>query len=569
MTIEALKQLRESEDRVEFKEAKRNFSFNGGTRSDAADRRKCVLGYVVALANEGGGHLVLGMTDDRPHQVVGSDFATGRMGNTENDIYVHLQIRVHIEELFEDGKRVVVFRIPGRAIGTTLKFEGVPLMRTGDGLRPMSDDMLRSILNEQEPDFSAKVCPGLTVDDLDPEAITLMKNAYAAKQKNPAFAHLGTGQALSDLGLVVGNGLTYAALILLGKRDVINRHLPQSRIIREFRADEAQIHHDGREVFEGPLYKTLDAVWGAVNDPRLNRKTPVQFGGYLFDIFSLNEQVVREALLNAVAHRDYAIQSEVVVKQYPERLVIHNPGGFPKGVTLENLVTVSSTPRSRLMTEVMEKTGLVERSGQGVDKIFSITLSEGKPEPDYTASDAFQVTLALSTRIVDRAFHIFIKSYQESGKEPKLGVEQIITLCKVREGVQHNLKQPVVEQLMAMGMLVRPHHSAKRYQLPESYHVMVHDGLRIGKRYMTNEISPVVLALQSGLMKIGDLAAITGEMFTRSQLRTILQRLIEDGVGITMGRLKGTRYALSPPFANLRGETLVNEVITHLRTTHE
>ncbi len=58
MTIEEFKQLKESEDRVEFKEAKRNFPFNGGSSADPAERRKCVLGYVAALANENGGHLV-------------------------------------------------------------------------------------------------------------------------------------------------------------------------------------------------------------------------------------------------------------------------------------------------------------------------------------------------------------------------------------------------------------------------------------------------------------------------------------------------------------------------------
>lgn len=91
-------------------------------------------------------------------------------------------------------------------------------------------------------------------------------------------------------------------------------------------------------------------------------------------MYDFNEEVIREAVLNAIAHRDYTITSEVVIKQYPNKITIANPGGFPKGVTIENILTVSSTPRSRLMTEILEKTGLVERSGQGVDKIFSITF---------------------------------------------------------------------------------------------------------------------------------------------------------------------------------------------------
>lgn len=72
----------------------------------------------------------------------------------------------------------------------------------------------------------------------------------------------------------------------------------------------------------------------------------MQTGGYIFDVFDFNERVVREAILNAIAHRDYKIASEIVIKQYPNKIIIANPGGFPKGVTVDNLIIVNSTPRS-------------------------------------------------------------------------------------------------------------------------------------------------------------------------------------------------------------------------------
>src|SRR5882757_1938630 len=156
MTIEQLKQLHEAEDRVEFKEARRNYPFNGGSHKEQADRRKCFLGCVVALANEGGGMLVLGMADKTPHAVVGTDFGLDNIGALEDETYVRLSIRVHIEELFENDSRVLVTHVPSRPIGRLMKFEGVALMRTGDSLRNMSDEEMFSILSEQEPDFSAK-----------------------------------------------------------------------------------------------------------------------------------------------------------------------------------------------------------------------------------------------------------------------------------------------------------------------------------------------------------------------------------------------------------------------------
>lgn len=101
---------------------------------------------MVALANEGGGRLVLGMADKLPHEVVGTDFANGKTGALEDEIYNRLSIRVKTEELFENEKRVLIINIPSRPIGKLLKFEGVPLMRTGESLREMSDQEIFKII---------------------------------------------------------------------------------------------------------------------------------------------------------------------------------------------------------------------------------------------------------------------------------------------------------------------------------------------------------------------------------------------------------------------------------------
>ena len=87
--------LREREDHIEFKEAKHNYPFAGGSHSDVKERRKCVLGYIVAFANERGGRLVLGMADKMPHEVVGTDFAKDKVGQLEDEIYRRFYIRVH------------------------------------------------------------------------------------------------------------------------------------------------------------------------------------------------------------------------------------------------------------------------------------------------------------------------------------------------------------------------------------------------------------------------------------------------------------------------------------------
>jgi len=569
MTILELKQLKESEDKVEFKAAEHNFPFAGGSHKAQEDRRKSFLGYVVAFANEGGGRLVLGMTDTEPHDVVGSDFAQGKIGALEDETYSRLGIRVRMEELYENGLRVLVAHIPPRPVGKIMKFEGVPLMRVGESLRNMSDEEMFAILSEQEPDFSAKVCEGISIADLDEAAIKKMKDSYARKQKNPGFLQLSTEQVLTDLKLLSNGKLNYAALVLLAKKEIIHSKLPQSKTIWEFRNSEAQIHHDSREVIDEPLFIAIERIWKLINQPTLNRKYPVQSGAYIFDLYDFNEEVIREAVLNAIAHRDYTITSEAVVKQYPNKITITNPGGFPKGVTIENILTVSSTPRSRLMTEILEKTGLVERSGQGVDKIFSITLSEGKAEPDYKNSDMFQVSLMLRTEIIDKAFHVFVSQYQNSEKEPKLGVEQIITLCKIRNGIFQNLKSEIVSQLEKSGLIEKISGHTNRYTLSQEYHALVNDSLKIGKRYLVKEIELILLALQGNALKIGDLEDLLKDSLSRNQINYLKMKLMEDEVLKVEGRIKGARYSIADKYADLRGDVLLSAVIAELRGRYE
>ena len=558
MTINELQRLRESEDKVEFKEAKNNFPYNGGSHKEQESRKKCYLGYIIALANEGGGKLIFGMDDAYPHNVVGTNFAENKIGELEDGVYEKLEIRIRVEELFdENGLRVLISHIPSRPIGKMLKFEGVPLMRIGDSLRNMSDEEMFSILSEQEPDFSAKIVKDFSLEDIDNEAFQILKDSYTAKQRNPLFAQLSTSQILSDLKLITDTKLNYACLILLAKKEILNTRLPQCKIIWEYRSSESQIHFDNRIVLDEPLYKSVDQVWRLINQPLLNKKHPIQNGAYIYDIYDFNEAVLREAILNAVAHRDYSIASEVVIKQFPNKIIITNPGGFPKGVNLENILTVSSTPRSRLLTDILEKTGLVERSGQGVDKIFSLTLSEGKTEPDYSSSDMFQVTLILYSQITDKAFHIFINEYQHSDKEPKLGVEQIITLYKVRKGIFVNLKENIVTQLLSQDLIRPVSTHTNRYILADDFHKLEGEMQLIGKKYIVTEVETILLILQGRKMKIGEIEQYLKNSLNRNQIKYLLSKLKDDGILITEGVAGGTKYFLTDSYKDFRGELLV------------
>ena len=152
-TIQQLQQMRESEDRVEFKAGEGgNVSYDGRGKTNPKDRRRCILGYVIALCNEGGGRLVIGMHDNYPHRVTGTRQSQDAIGQLESDIYRDTTIRPEIYELYDEEKRrVLVIEVPSRPIGKVFKFEDVPLMRVGEELKPMSDAMYLKILQENDP----------------------------------------------------------------------------------------------------------------------------------------------------------------------------------------------------------------------------------------------------------------------------------------------------------------------------------------------------------------------------------------------------------------------------------
>lgn len=470
ITIDKLRHMKESEDHVEFKSARHNYPYNGGKHTDPRDRRHCVLGYIVALANERGGLMVLGMQDKMPHDVCGSDFAQGNVGQLEDAIYETLRIRVKAEELYEDEKRVLVIKVPSRPIGRLLKYEGVALMRVGESLREMSDTEMLAILSEQEPDYSARVCEGLLMEDLDENAVMKMVSMYADKQKNKTFINMPKEQVLIDLGLMAESKLNYAALVLLGKSAAIHKYLPQNEIIIEYRLNETSIQYTARKEFQEPLVIAIDKVWDYINQPASNPLLHVNDGPRILDIPAYNEDSIREAVLNACAHRSMQIQSSVVIKQSPKSISIINAGGFPIGVDLYNLLTTVSVPRAKRLCEVLEKIGLIERSGQGVDKIYYNNLAEGKDLPDYSESDAYQVVLKMKAEVVDPAFYLFIKKESENRNENhQLSVFHLLALHHINHGHVENVNEEMLEQLQDEGLIIQ---EGEEYRLNDVYIAM-------------------------------------------------------------------------------------------------
>jgi ATP-dependent DNA helicase RecG len=424
---------------LEFKEAKANFHFER------------LVKYCAALANEGGGSIVLGVTDKPPRRVVGSA-AFAELERTKAGLIDRLKLRIEAEEIAHPDGRVLVFTAPPRPIGIPIAVEGAYWMRAGEDLAPMTPDMLRRIFDEAGPDYSAEICQHATVADLDPTAIESLRNRWARHSANKALARRPVEKLLRDAELILPNGVTYAALILLGTHAALGRLLAQAEVIFEYRSTGRPGPANQREEFRQGFFSFYDRVWELVN--LRNDLQHFQERLVMHPVPTFSVIAVREALLNAVSHRDYRHPGSVFIRQYPRHIEIVSPGGFPPGITPDNILD-QQLPRNRRIAETFARCGLVERSGQGADRIIEECVRYGKPLPDYSRSDPHQVWLKLDGTIRDENF---LKFLERVGPETldALDPHDFLILGLIASGKRLPAElQPHVPRLLELGILDR------------------------------------------------------------------------------------------------------------------
>lgn len=447
--IKKLLEAKEGEH-IQFKEGKNRFDFE--------EAAKCCC----ALANDGGGKLVLGITDKRPRRVVGSN-SFEQPERTRMGLIEKLKVNIDFQVFDYDGKRILVFDVKGRPIGLPIQHKGVAWIYEGDTLKPMSEDMRRSIYEEIGIDFSGRICEGATIDDLDEKSIENFRSKWINKSGNKQLMTVSKEQLLIDCGAITDDGVTYAALILFGKSSSIIRFLPQAEIIFEYRSSEASGPANQREEFKEGFFSCYDRIWDIIN--LRNDKQHYQEGFFVFDISTFNERVVREAVLNAVSHRNYQFAGSIFIRQYQDRLIIESPGGFPLGITLDNILD-RQLPRNRRIAEILSLCGMVERSGQGMNLMFELSIQEAKPLPDFSGTDDYAVHVTLNGLVIDQAMLAVINQISEKCEE-MLSTEDFLTIDTLYHGRQLTDKMHSrLNRLIEMGIV--EHIGRKKYVLARS-----------------------------------------------------------------------------------------------------
>lgn len=549
-TLESWLTAREDE-RLEFKAARNDYSSDKLTK------------YMVALANEGGGHLVMGVTDELPRQVCGTQAYTNYT-KFQKQLTDLLRLRVNVTELEHPQGRVLVWSVPPHHRGVPVKHDGVYWARAGESLGPMTEDRLRELLAGYSHgwDFSAEICPGASLADLDPQCIARFRELWAqkvikdgrdrdkAERRAAEILASSDENVLADSSLLEPEGVTYAALVLVGRERALTRYLSQAEVIFEYRTDRASIHSSGRENYRRGFLGYFDELWDEINQ----HNDPVQLpaGMLRHTVFPFNEAVVREGILNAVAHRDYRSPDSVFVRQWPHELAIESPGGFPSGVTPENILG-SRSWRNRRIAEALERCGLVERSGQGYDLMLRESLREAKPRPSFEGTTEHRVVLDLRGAVEQPAF---LSVMEAIGHErlKTFDVHDFVALDEVFRTGRTTAEKVRVERLIGLGILERIGRGklilARRF-----YQAAGKTGAYTRTKGLDRPQQKSLL-LQH-LRQSGEAGASAGELsevlpgLTRSQLHGLLKELRSDGQIDLQGERRFSRWFLAAPIQSI------------------
>ena len=361
-------------EHLEFKEAKQQY-----------DTTK-LLRYCVALANEGGGHLVLGVSDKRPRQVVGTQAFQNR-GEITARILEALRMRVDVQELQHPDGRVLVFAVPPRPAGTPLHHEGAYLMRAGEELVPMSPDHLKRIFAEGGPDwFDRPAWAGAGAEEV--VALLDTQSFFDLMQLPYPTSRDGVLERLAQERLIErktdGWSIANLAAILLAKRlDAFSPELARkaARVVIYEGTNKLATRYDEPQLqgYAVGFEKLVDFVHSSA--PR-NHFVEQALRD---EVKMFPRQAIRELVANALVHQDFeATGQSIMVEMYTDRLEVSNPGLPP--IKVERFIDEFRSRNERL-AELMRRMRVCEEKGSGIDKVIHLAEVFQLPAPDFRISE--------------------------------------------------------------------------------------------------------------------------------------------------------------------------------------
>lgn len=266
-------------------------------------------------------------------------------------------------------------------------YDGRVLVRSGVQNRLLGGNEINRLASSKgSSEFEADIVAGARQDDFDGEIL----DEYLAKREARGVSKVGPlDELLFEIGAVDREGSpTVAGILLFGRNP--QAFLPQSGVVFvkfpgvDPRGEDGRAGYGRRDEINGPMARVVERSWNiiweemrvgaTVND--LQRK----------DIPEYPPFAVREALVNAIAHRNYRLSGRrIEIRMYQDRLEVISPGGLPGYITIDNIVEEHFSRNPRLVNGLFQW-GYIEELGLGIDRMIEEMVQDGHPPPEFVAT---------------------------------------------------------------------------------------------------------------------------------------------------------------------------------------
>lgn len=391
------------------------------------DSVKLVVEMAVCMANGGGGTVVFGVKDrvaTRALAILGvpPEVDVNRLKRAVYDS-TDPKITPVFEELPvpEGTGRLLLMQIhPGMPPYTDTSGGGK--VRVGKDCQPLTGSLRKRLMVETgETDATAALVPGHWQSLVSSVALEKLRTIAAAEKAPREMLALPDADLLGTLGCLHRDQLTRAGLLLCGKPEAIKGAFPGYlwTYLRMASDTAYSDRHDGTDALPLALSQFEDRI--ALDNPIRTLET----GLIHAEIRAYPTIALREALLNALCHADFRLPGPILVKQFPARLEISNPGTFVGGISPTNILHHPPVPRNPALVDALAKLRLVNRSNLGIGRMYEAFLIEGK-EPPLIQESGETIIVTLHKQDVSAPFRAFVAEETRQGRLP--GVDELLVL---------------------------------------------------------------------------------------------------------------------------------------------
>jgi len=417
---------------IEFKEARNDYHF------DELGQYFSALSNEANLMGQPAGWLIFGVTNRPPRQICGTKYRSSKQGLEKLKVQIsqhtnHQITFIDIHELKKPEGRVLLFQIPPAPRGIPTTWNGVAYGRISERNSPLSLHEIELIRRQIAlQDWSAQICEGAAISDLDPQAIKFARQQY--REKNKSNPHLASEADqwddltfLNKARICINGKVTRSAIILLGKSEAENFIYPAIARITWILKDANNVEKDYQH-FGPPLILAVDQVFSRIRNLTYrymaeNRLFPIETTQY-------DRWVIRETLHNAIAHQDYTQGGRINVVEEAESLLITNVGEFLPG-SVEEAIRRDAPPeiyQNRFLAEAMVSLNMIDTIGSGIKRMFLKQRERSFPMPDYDLSEPKRVKVRIIGKILDERYTRMLMTRTD------LDLMAVIALDKIQKG---------------------------------------------------------------------------------------------------------------------------------------